>query len=221
MYYWRAYSNDGVYELDSMIDFGRQFETKIEAYDDMRNEALDKMKWNTEYDEDYCDETETIEYDVCFSQNKIIHNSYSGLYTYEIYSDKNKKGDKEIMNVLDNVYAYVTEEGYKGIIRADSEEEAVKRRYDYDPSDEVKYIVCLSDLDNDYGVIEEHRIDDAIDEQKYIRQYSFDIEGDTDEDELAKIINEAGLGVTVIGAAWQATWKYGDYKKCKPPISSN
>ena len=125
------------------------------------------------------------------------------------------------MNVLDYVYAYVTEEGYRGIIRADSEEEAIERRYDFNPNDEVKYIVRLSDLDNDYGVIEECEINEAIDNQKYIRQYSFDIDGDTNEDELTRLINEAGLGVKVIGSEWQATWKYGDYKKGKPPISSN
>lgn len=125
------------------------------------------------------------------------------------------------MNVLDYVFAYVTEEGYRGIIRADSEEEAIERQNDFDPNDEVKYIVRLSDLDNDYGVIEECKINEAIDNQRYIRQYSFDIDGDTDKDELTKIINEAGLGVKVIGSEWKATWKYGDYKKGKPPISSN
>lgn len=125
------------------------------------------------------------------------------------------------MNVLDYVFAYVTEEGYRGIIRADSEEEAIERQNDFDPNDEVKYIVRLSDLDNDYGVIEECRINEAIDNQRYIRQYSFDIDGDTDADELARVINEAGLGVKVIGSEWKATWKYGDYKKGEPPISSN
>lgn len=125
------------------------------------------------------------------------------------------------MNVLDCIFVYVTEEGYRGIIRADSEEEAIERQNDFDPNDEVKYIVRLSDLDNDYGVIEEHKINEAIDNQKYIRQYSFDIDGDTDENELTRLINEAGLGVKVIGSKWRATWKYGDYKKGKPPISSN
>jgi len=66
------------------------------------------------------------------------------------------------MNVLDYVYAYVTEEGYRGIIRADSKEEAIERKHDFYPYDEVEYIVRLSDLDNDYGVIEENKINEAI-----------------------------------------------------------
>ena len=83
MYHWKASSNDGAYEDESKCGF----ETKREAYDDMRDAALTKMKWNTEYDEDYADGTEEIEYDVhfSFSQGKIVHESYSGIYTYEIY----------------------------------------------------------------------------------------------------------------------------------------
>lgn len=64
--------------------------------------------------------------------------------------------------VLDYIYVYVTEEGYRGIIRADSKEEAIERKHDFYPNDEVKYIVRLSDLDNDYGVIEENKINEAI-----------------------------------------------------------
>ena len=80
MYYWKAKSNDGAFEDES--DQG--FVTKKDAYDDMRDAALTKMKWNTEYDEDFYD-TEEIVYDVSFSQDKIIHESYSGMYIYEIY----------------------------------------------------------------------------------------------------------------------------------------
>ena len=49
----------------------------------MRKNALEKMKWNTEYT-DFAKENESIGYEVSFSQDKITHNSYSGLYTYEI-----------------------------------------------------------------------------------------------------------------------------------------
>lgn len=42
------------------------------------------MKWNTEFDEDF-DEVDEIGYGVLFSKDKIIHESYSGEYTYEIY----------------------------------------------------------------------------------------------------------------------------------------
>lgn len=87
MYYWKAYSDDGAYKVNST----RGFKTQKEAYNHMRNAVLEKMKWNTEYDEDFdvdgFDGTIPIEYDVHFnfSQGKITHKSYSGLYTYEIY----------------------------------------------------------------------------------------------------------------------------------------
>lgn len=76
LYYWKAISNDGYTEYSDKI-----FETKSEAYNDMRDAVLEKMKWNTEFDEDL---DEYIEYTVCFSKDKITHESYSGLYTYTI-----------------------------------------------------------------------------------------------------------------------------------------
>lgn len=86
MYYWIANSDDGAYEVDSIRDLNKQFKTKREAYDDMRNAALEKMKWNTEYDEDfYFYDDDPIRYKVTFWKRKIIHESYSGIYKYEIY----------------------------------------------------------------------------------------------------------------------------------------
>lgn len=83
MYYWVANSDDGAYCINNI---NQCFKTQKEAYDDMRDAALEKVKWNTQYDEDYADGTEVIDYDIHFkfSQNKIIHESYSGTYTYEI-----------------------------------------------------------------------------------------------------------------------------------------
>ena len=81
-YHWRAYSDDGGFEDESTKDF----ETEKEAYEDMRNAALEKMKWNTEYDEDFEDDV-PIGYTVIFEKNKITHSSYSGLYVYEIFND--------------------------------------------------------------------------------------------------------------------------------------
>lgn len=80
-YKWIAKSNDGAFEDESAL-----FETEKECYNDMRNAVFEKMKWNTEYDEDFCDipEDEYIRYAVKFNQRKITHDSYSGLYTYEI-----------------------------------------------------------------------------------------------------------------------------------------
>ncbi len=90
-YSWKASSNDGSYEAQSC----RFFDTREEAYNDMRNEALEKMKWNTEWED--VEEYDTIGYEVHFSRNKIVHESYSGIYTYEIVEihDKVKLHDRE------------------------------------------------------------------------------------------------------------------------------
>ena len=81
-YKWFAKSNDGAFEDESR----KSFNTKQECYNDMRNAALEKMKWNTEFDEDFddVDDGDYIGYKVKFSKDKIIHESYSGIYTYEI-----------------------------------------------------------------------------------------------------------------------------------------
>ena len=80
MYYWVARCEDGAFNDESEICF----KTKREAYNAMRNAALDKMKWNTEYDEDFEDDDSEIFYEVEFHKDKIIHRSYSGTYVYEI-----------------------------------------------------------------------------------------------------------------------------------------
>ena len=90
-YSWKASSNDGCYEAEA----SRNFATKREAYCDMREEALEKMKWNTEWTD--VDEEDTIGYKVHFSQNKIVHESYSGIYTYTLIEveDKVKLHDRD------------------------------------------------------------------------------------------------------------------------------
>ena len=77
-YIWKAESNDGWYEENGII-----FDTKKDAYNNMRDAALEKMKWNTEFDEDFPEGT-PIGYEVVFEQDKIVHESYSGVYTYTI-----------------------------------------------------------------------------------------------------------------------------------------
>lgn len=77
-YRWVAESNDLSFEDESI----QEFTSKEECYNDMRNAALEKMKWNTKFTD--CDENDALGYKVHFSQNKIIHESYSGVYTYEI-----------------------------------------------------------------------------------------------------------------------------------------
>lgn len=83
-YRWIAKSDDGAFEDESAL----VFDTKRECYDDMRDAVLQKMKWNTEYDNDFEFEDDYIGYKVLFGQNKITHHSYSGLYTYEIVEVK-------------------------------------------------------------------------------------------------------------------------------------
>ena len=85
-YYWEANSNDGAFYAEST----KLFSTIEDCYNDMRDNALEKMKWNTEYKEDFCGmpEGDYIGYNVKFYPNKIIHTSYSGEYTYEIKEKK-------------------------------------------------------------------------------------------------------------------------------------
>ena len=85
-YSWKAKSNDGSFE-----DEGMWFASKKDAYNDMRNHALEKMKWNTEW-EDFSDMdgSEYLGYKVKFHPNYIVHESYSGEYTYEIVKEKEK-----------------------------------------------------------------------------------------------------------------------------------
>lgn len=79
MYTWICKSNDG-YEQEA-TGFS---DTKKEAYENMRDAALEKIKWNTEFDEDFEDGMIDYHIDFLFSQWKIIHKSYSGVYTYVI-----------------------------------------------------------------------------------------------------------------------------------------
>ena len=79
-YRWIASSNDGAFQDESK----QLFNSKEDCYNDMRNNALEKMKWNTEFKHDYFDCESIPPYGVIFSKDKIIHESYSGVYTYSI-----------------------------------------------------------------------------------------------------------------------------------------
>lgn len=78
-YKWIATCSDGAYEAES----NKIFDTKEECYNDMRNAVLEKMKWNTDYAEDYEGDEQEIRYHVTFNRNTIVHASYSGIYTYQ------------------------------------------------------------------------------------------------------------------------------------------
>lgn len=95
-YKWIASSGDGAFDDESE----KYFDTEKDCYNDMRNSALEKMKWNTEFDEDFFDieDGDYIGYKVMFFKNKIIHTSYSGVYTYEIVAMDNSVKNIEISN---------------------------------------------------------------------------------------------------------------------------
>ena len=78
-YKWVANSDDGVFEDESKT----LFSSKKSCYNNMRRHALEKMQWNTQYDEDFVD-CGSIGYEVQFTPNSITHKSYSGVYTYQI-----------------------------------------------------------------------------------------------------------------------------------------
>ena len=89
---WVAYSNDGSYE-----DFSKKvFKSKEECYNDMRNAALSKMKWNTEYNEDFETDDVAVNYKVRFTKNMIIHESFSGIYVYKIAREYEEIQKKDI-----------------------------------------------------------------------------------------------------------------------------
>lgn len=77
-YTWFAESNDGWDDCSQ-----KTFDTEKEAYDDMRDAVLLKMKWNTEHDEEVTEYGE-VTYQVSFKPNEIVHESFSGTYTYRI-----------------------------------------------------------------------------------------------------------------------------------------
>ena len=79
LYMWVASSDDGCYNEQSKV----KFDNIKFAYNNMRDAALEKAKWNTEFDEDFEDNV-PIGYEFSFSPTEIVHISYSGVYTYKI-----------------------------------------------------------------------------------------------------------------------------------------
>lgn len=100
LYSWKATSGhkgDENYEDEST----QYFATQKEAYDDMRRAVLEKMKWNTEFREDF-DEDDRVDYKVVFSQKRIVHTSYSGTYIYDVC-----KGDMSLYKDMEKGFAKV------------------------------------------------------------------------------------------------------------------
>ena len=76
---WVCHSLDGYDDVSKGT-----FNCKKDCYDDMRNAVLEKMKWNTQYDEDFPYSEDVVNYKVRFTQDMIIHCSFSGTYVYKI-----------------------------------------------------------------------------------------------------------------------------------------
>lgn len=103
-YTWICYCD----KTECICESEKMFDTREECYNDMRNAALEKMKWNTQYREDVLPTCENdilgyIGYSVRFSKDYISHNSYSGEYLYTIH-----EVDDDILSVIDkeNVISY-------------------------------------------------------------------------------------------------------------------
>ena len=79
MYYWVVHPTHG---YSQKVSNGR-FKTKKEAYESMRNSALYRMKWNTEFDE-FFGQGELINYEIKFSRDCIRCISCFGDYIYKI-----------------------------------------------------------------------------------------------------------------------------------------
>jgi hypothetical protein len=85
------------------------FDKREDCYNDMRNAALAKMKWNTQYEEDLLpmykmsSNEDYIGYSVKFHKDYISHYSYSGEYVYTIH-----EVDDDMLSILDkeNVISY-------------------------------------------------------------------------------------------------------------------
>ena len=88
-YRWIASSSDGAFQDESK----QLFNSKEDCYNDMRNNALEKMKWNTEFKHDYFD-CESISYGVIFSKDneEDIH-----------VTDRSKLNIESIKDFTDNV----------------------------------------------------------------------------------------------------------------------
>ena len=79
-----------------------QFITEADAYDDMRDAAMGKMKWNTE-PEDF-DDCDRIGYEVKFSPDTISHYSYSGTYVWHIVREGEKLTDEQMKEILKKIW---------------------------------------------------------------------------------------------------------------------
>lgn len=116
---WTAESDDGVFRENS----SKAFATQQACYEDMMNHAIDKMKWNVEWEDfDECEPSKRsdgivsakvpIEHKLEVNTDKITHTSYSGTYYYEIepivVSDEEAKRMEAVRNWI------TRKDGYDG-----------------------------------------------------------------------------------------------------------
>lgn len=89
---WKAHSDDGSY-----LEESRKFNSQEECYADMMSAALEKMKWNMDWDDVTSDTgasenpegivtaKDGIRYTLLAKPDMITHTSYSGKYTWEMF----------------------------------------------------------------------------------------------------------------------------------------
>jgi hypothetical protein len=157
-YKWVAFSHDWSYE-----DNGRHLYANLnDCYNDMRDAVLNKMKWNTEYDEDFDSPAAAVSYKVWFEQGMIVHQSYSGTYVYlivnedenpsyyDVFNEKMLKHLKEI-DMID-VAGVNAVELYQNLHKEQEEKEMRMRRFE-ELRDKIQGIQSeLADIAKEYGV---------------------------------------------------------------------
>lgn len=78
---WKAHSDDGSY-----LEESRKFNSQEECYADMMSAALEKMKWNMDWDDvTIVASKDGIRYTLIAKPDIITHTSDSGKYTWEMF----------------------------------------------------------------------------------------------------------------------------------------
>lgn len=158
-YKWVAFSHDWSYE-----DNGRHLYANLnDCYNDMRDAVLKKMKWNTEYDEDFDSPAAAVSYKVWFEQGMIVHQSYSGTYVYIIVNeDKNPSyydvfNEEMVKHLQDidmiDVAGANTVKHYQNLHKEQEEKERLRMRRVEELKGKIQGIESeLADIAKEYGV---------------------------------------------------------------------
>lgn len=151
-YTWKAQSDDGCFVDECEKVFG----TQEECYMDMMDHAVNKMKWNVEWDDvmevnNAQDKDGIIRngsflgYEARFYTDKIVHTSYSGTYTYEIVpvadDANNPVEEREPAEITRNRFSPQDEVEHDGVIY-------IVQDYHYD-ADADGWVYDLKEMEGD------------------------------------------------------------------------